>query len=85
MTKYALEYYYMESDGTKLFTAVLLPEKKGKFPTVIVRTPYVDRYENDSEEDVLKAYLEEYKLWVERDYAVVVQHCRGRGKSRGRT
>lgn len=83
MGRYALEYYYIESDNTKLFTAVLLPEKTGKFPTVIVRTPYVDRYENESEDAVLQAYIEEYKLWIERDYAIVIQHCRGRGKSDG--
>lgn len=83
MINYVANYQYIESKNTKLFTVVLLPNSTDTFPTVIVRTPYVDRYENEKEEDVTAEYLNEYKTWVKRGYAVVIQHCRGRGKSDG--
>jgi len=81
--KYVVDYIYLESKETKLFTVVLLPESTGKFPVVIVRTPYVDRFENEKEENITIEYLNENKEWLNRGYAVVIQHCRGRGKSEG--
>ena len=80
---YSTDYEYVYSDGIKLFTVVLLPEKAGKFPTVIIRTPYVDKFENEKEENIAVDYLNEYKNWLGHGYAVVIQHCRGRGKSDG--
>ena len=74
---------YVISKQTRLFTAVLLPEADKKFPCVIIRSPYVDSYEPLSEEDVCQSYLKEHAYFLERGYAVVVQHCRGRGKSDG--
>lgn len=83
MINYVADYRYIENDGIKLFTVILLPKSAGKFPTVIVRNPYVDSYENEKEENIAVAYLNEYKNWLRYDYAVVIQHCRGRGKSEG--
>ncbi len=82
MTHYAY-YEYIDFDGDKFFTAVLLPEKNGQFPTVICRSPYVKNSEALSEEQILKNCLEGYARWLERGYAVVFQHCRGQGKSTG--
>ena len=74
---------YIKFDGETFFTVVLLPEKNGRFPTVICRSPYVQNTDNVSETDVVQACLHYYDLWLERGYAVVFQHCRGQGKSTG--
>lgn len=74
---------YVISKGTRLFTAVLLPNDKEKFPSVITRVPYVDALEALTEEEICSQYLNEYSTWVERGYAFIIQHCRGRGKSDG--
>jgi len=71
------------SKGTRLFTAVLLPRDEGQFPCVVIRTPYVDALEPLSEAEICAAYLKEHVRWLERGYAIVLQHCRGRGKSEG--
>ena len=34
-------YQYLKLNGEDLFTVVMLPEKEGKFPVVICRSPYV--------------------------------------------
>jgi len=83
MRKYIANYKYLESSGVKLFTVVLLPEESKKFPTVIIRSPYVDKFEDEKEENIAIEYLNVYKEWLNSGYAVVVQHCRGRGKSDG--
>ena len=83
MIKYAADYKYIESNGAKLFTVVLLPESAGEFPTVIIRTPYVDRFEDEEEENIAVECLNEYREWLKHGYAVIIQHCRGRGKSDG--
>ena len=36
---------YIPVDGAELFTLVCLPEKEGRFPTVVMRSPYVDESE----------------------------------------
>ena len=74
-------YQYLESEGEKLYTAILLPEKEGKFPTVIIRNCYVDHLIDLTEEEVLAQYEE--TNYINHGYAVVVQHCRGCGKSSG--
>ena len=83
MIKYVADYCYVDSKETKLFTVVLLPNATDKFPVVIVRNPYVDKFENEKEENIAIEYLNENKEWLNRGYAVVIQHCRGRGKSEG--
>ena len=74
---------YLEINAAKLFTVVCLPLESGKFPTVIIRYPYVDAYELTAEEEICQSKLEEYRFWLDSGYAVVFQHCRGRGKSSG--
>ena len=76
-------YEYLEFDGERFFTAVLLPQSEGAFPTVIIRSPYVSDQKEKSEESILSALLAGYKIWLDRGYAVVSQHCRGQGKSTG--
>lgn len=76
-------YEYVNFDGEKFFTVVLLPEKEGCFPTVICRTPYVQNMLNLSETDIVRQYLNSYASWLNSGYAIVYQHCRGQGKSTG--
>lgn len=74
---------YVQSGGEKLFTVVLLPYKGGKFPTVIKRNPYVNPTTVHTDEKLLVMCMAEEEKWLKRGYAVVRQHCRGRGKSSG--
>ena len=83
MTAYRADYKYVISRNTKLFTAVLLPNENEQFPSVVIRTPYVDALEMLTEEEICAQYLKEHVKWLENGYAVVIQHCRGRGKSDG--
>jgi len=80
---FPVTYEYLESDGYRLFTAILKPSEEGKFPTVIMRNPYLEMYENSTEQEVLDVYRKDYEHWINRGYAVVYQHCRGEGKSEG--
>jgi len=73
---------YLETGNAKLFTVVCLPDD-GRFPTVIFRSPYVDDAENKTEAEICAEKLCEYSKWLDNGYAVVLQHCRGRGKSSG--
>ena len=61
MLNYKVDFTYVVSREEKLFTVSLLPDSKGKFPVVIIRSPYVDRYENEEEENITVEYLNEYK------------------------
>ena len=74
---------YLVSGDVKLFTLVSLPKEGGKFPTVIYRTPYVDSEIPLSEEEIINVREEYFSAWLKSGYAVVFQHCRGRGKSEG--
>ncbi len=77
-------FQYVTVAGAQLFTMVFLPQNGGKFPTVIIRTPYADSAENLPEDEVLQAKRAELAdRWLARGYAVVFQHCRGTGKSTG--
>ena len=85
---YLYYYEYVESEDNELFTVVCLPDKSGKFPTIIYRCPYEDYAAKMSEEDASKCIFDEYAIgkeydWVKKGYAVVFQHCRGTGKSTG--
>jgi len=60
-------------DGVKLAANVALPNPEGKFPVIIVRTPYgKGNGEND-----------DGRYHAARGYAFVIQDCRGTGKSGG--
>ena len=76
-------YEYVESNGIKLFTLVMLPEKDGKFPVVVNRSPYVDTLEDKNEDDIVSGFLGAHKEWLNSGFAMIFQHCRGRGKSEG--
>lgn len=76
-------YQYLFVNGAELFTVCCLPEKDGKFPTVIFRSPYVDEFEFTDEQEICSNYLNTYCNFLDKGYAVVFQHCRGRGKSTG--
>lgn len=83
MSKIHGYFEYIKSGTADLYTAILLPEKNGKFPTVIIRSPYVDTLEDMAEDAIVFRYLSDYFSWLKNGYAVVIQHCRGRGKSGG--
>ena len=70
---------YVPVDGAEIFTVVYLPNKEGKFPTVLHRNPYYDRHENLSGEEIEAQVAEdpEIKKFLKAGYAFVFQHCRG--------
>ena len=72
------EYLIPMSDGVRLYTRVVLPGE-GRYPTVFMRTPY------DSESGVTDGMFRRYEndQFIRAGYAVVFQHCRGRGASEG--
>ena len=74
---------YLLRGDVALFTVVCLPSEEGRFPTVILRNPYVDAEEALAEEAICAKKAEEFASWTEHGYAVVFQHCRGCGKSGG--
>lgn len=59
-------------DGVNLVSDVYLPAEEGKFPVILMRTPY-DR----------KALATEGDFYAKRGYAVVLQDVRGREESEG--
>lgn len=70
---FVAEYFVPMRDGVKLYTSVQLPRAEGKFPVVVVRTPYA------AKETDLSALAAEDTC----GYAVVTQHCRGTARSEG--
>lgn len=76
-------YVYLELNNERFFTVCLLPEASGKFPIVISRSPYVKRTVDMPEEKIVQEYYDNVKLWLDRGYAMLFQHCRGQGKSTG--
>ena len=76
-------YTFVESEGEQLFTVVSLPDKEGAFPIVLARSPYVDHTFGMTHEEVCEQVAAANVGWNEAGYAVVNQHCRGRGHSSG--
>lgn len=62
-------------DGVKLVSDVWLPKAPGKYPVILIRTPYIRSTPQHAE-------LGEY--FARRGYAFVVQDARGRGDSEGK-
>jgi predicted acyl esterase len=60
------------SDGIKLYADIYLPAPEGKYPVILMRTPY-------NKED-LKTIGESF---ASAQYAVLIQDVRGQGKSEG--
>ncbi|MBR5309129.1 MAG: CocE/NonD family hydrolase [Clostridia bacterium] len=73
---------YLSINGAELFTFIMLPEKEGKFPTVVVRIPYVDDFFDMTDEEAVAKYSESTGF-ADNGFAYVIQHCRGCGKSSG--
>ena len=67
------EHWVEMRDGIRLYTILWTPEPEGKFPLIIMRTPYASQ-ETD---------LEALKKEDTHGYAVLLQHCRGTGRSEG--
>jgi len=60
-------------DGAKLAANIFKPKGDGKFPVILMRTPYGKGDESWGEA----------KRYLPAGYAMVIQDCRGRGKSEG--
>ena len=74
---------YLPVEGAELFTVVCLPVQAQTCPVLLYRTPYVDEMETMGEEEICRLVRDMHSSWLESGYAVVFQHCRGRGKSTG--
>jgi len=62
-------------DGVKLYATVIRPDTQGKFPVILIRTPYNrERFENSSS---FPRYA------AQRGYVVIIQDVRGRYSSEG--
>ncbi len=61
------------SDGIQLSTNIYRPDDPGQFPVILIRTPYSNRDEKNSDGH----------FFAERGYAVVIQDTRGRFESEG--
>jgi putative CocE/NonD family hydrolase len=61
-------------DGATLSADVYRPDAPGKFPVILVRTPY---------DNAAAAQVARGKFWASRGYVYVVQDVRGRGESDG--
>jgi len=59
-------------DGVKLATGIFLPDRNGRWPVVLIRTPYGKNTQATSN-----------AVWTGRGFALVVQDCRGKFKSEG--
>ena len=82
MSHYAY-YEYLQVDGAELFTVVCLPEGEGQYPTLVLRSPYVDSAASADEEAIRDSLCQAHAFLMRAGYALVYQHCRGRGKSSG--
>jgi putative CocE/NonD family hydrolase len=60
-------------DGTRLSTNIYRPDAPGRFPVILIRTPYSNGDENNGEGH----------FFAKRGYAVVIQDARGRFESEG--
>src|ERR1700758_4377553 len=60
-------------DGAKLAANIFRPKADGRFPVILMRSPYGKPDEKWGEA----------KRYIPAGYAMVVQDCRGRGKSEG--
>ena len=77
------EFKYVKMNGEDFFTIVLLPQRNGSYPCVVCRSPYVKNTVTATDDSVALECYNNFRLWLDRGYAVVFQHCRGQGKSSG--
>lgn len=78
-----VRWLYVPAEGAELFTVVCLPSAQSGFPVLLHRTPYVDDMETMDEAEICQKVREMHGDWLAGGYAVVFQHCRGRGRSTG--
>jgi len=73
------ERYFTMPDGVNLYTRIAVPKKPGKYPVVFIRTPY------EASHNGIAHNISEYNhnQFINNGYAIVYQHCRGRGDSGG--
>ena len=71
------------ADGAVLYTVVCLPRESGRFPIVLYRSPYVDSERYTPDEELCALIAARNEAFLKEGYAVIWQHCRGRGKSTG--
>ena len=69
-------------DGVVLRADVYRPDAPGRFPVLVVRTPY-DKSVLHKPDGTPAAHLAECHFFPQRGYVVVVQDCRGRHASEG--
>ena len=72
------EHFVAMRDGVKLYTMVSIPENSQKLPVIVIRSPYAQY----TKKEVAKL-MRRYRKSPQFGYALVVQHCRGTGKSEG--
>jgi hypothetical protein len=77
-TRYSVKIEYDQRvpmrDGVTLSADVFRPDTPGKFPVILVRTPY---------DNASPSYARQGLFWASRGYAFVIQDVRGRGESGG--
>jgi len=73
------ELYFTMPDGVNLYTRIAIPKGGDKFPIIFIRTPY-EHSHNGIAHDISLYVNDKY---INHGYAVVFQHCRGRGDSEG--
>jgi len=61
-------------DGVSLSADVFRPDAPGRFPVILVRTPY---------DNASPTYARQGLYWASRGYVYVIQDVRGRGESEG--
>ncbi|MBE6740226.1 MAG: CocE/NonD family hydrolase [Ruminococcaceae bacterium] len=83
MENFHCYYEYIKADGAKLFTVICAPNKVGKFPVTIYRTPYCDYEKDVSDEQSVENWLKDHQGRLKAGYVSIYQNCRGTGKSTG--
>lgn len=68
---------FVTADGIRLAADIYRPEGVAKTPTVLVRIPFSDHFNNRLRASIIARY------WAGRGYTVVVQGTRGRYRSEG--
>src|SRR6478736_5441346 len=77
-----LEQYIPMRDGTRLFTAIYLPnDKSEKHPILMTRTPY--SCAPYGKEFTSRLWSTHWKYYARENYIIVVQDVRGRWMSEG--
>lgn len=74
---------FIKVDGAELYTTVCRPANGDRYPVILQRSPYVDDLENVDDATIRERTLKNESVWLKAGYAVVSQHCRGRGRSSG--